>query len=140
MVIKTEENDTMFDFKNNPLTFKFKTKTYDVQNLLDKIHDRPSHKEVDFNKEVLVMKKTDDRIKIVGNTVTIYKLDDLIRNTQWVGKTLQFEFVYCGGKESSLHGNEYKYHLYNLTCFADKLPTLGTSTWTKVYPMDHYVC
>ena len=80
--MKTEEGDTTFDFKKNPLTFKFKEQNYDVQNLLDKIDKRPEHKEVEFNKEVLVMKRTDDRIKIVGNTVTIYKLDDLIRNTK----------------------------------------------------------
>ena len=157
MVIKTEENDTTFDFKNNPLTFKFKDQTYDVQNLLKKIKTRPSHKEVEFSKEVLVLKRTvtdengktmlNPRIVESGNTVEIHGLDNLIRNTKWVGNTLRFQFVYCGGKESSLHGIikkagkdfNTKYSLYALICYADKLPNLNESTWTKIFKMDHYV-
>ena len=157
LVIKTEENDTTFDFKKNPLIFKFKDKNYDVQNLLDKIHDRPSHKEIEFSKEVLVLKRTitdengktklNPRIVESGNTVEIHELNDIVRNTKWVGNTLRFQFVYCGGRESSLHGIikrkgkdfNTKYSLYALICYADKLPNLNESTWTKVFKMDHYV-
>ena len=158
MVIKTEENDTTFDFKDNPLTFKFKDKTYDVQNLLDQIHDRPSHKEVLFNQEVLnitrevadkdennniirdkkgkILKKQNPNIVENGNIVEIHGYSELIRNTKFVGKTLQFEFVRCAGDEDKLHGDEYKYKVYSVIFEADKLPALNTSTWTKIYKMD----
>ena len=147
LVIKTEEGDTTFDFKNNPLTFTFKNVTYDVKSLLDKIKTRPSHKEIEFSKEVLSWKRTNSNIKENGNTVEVHGLDNLIRNTKWVGNTLKFQFVYCGGKESSLHGIikrggkdfNTKYSLYALVCDANKLPALNTSTWTKVFKMDHYV-
>lgn len=158
MVIKTAENDTTFDFKSNPLTFKFNTKTYDIQNLLDKIHDRPSHKEVLFNTEVLnitrevaredengnvlrdkkgkILKKQNPNIVESGNTVEIHGYSELIRNTKFVGKTLQFEFVRCTGDEDTLHGNKYEYKVYSVIFEADKLPALNTSTWTKIYKMD----
>ena len=138
-VIRTEENSTIFDFKNNPLTFQFKTKSYDVQNLLDKIHDRPEHKEVLFNNEVLNWKRTNSNIKESGNTVEIHGLDNIIRNTKWVGKTLQFEFVRCAGDEEKLHGDQYKHKVYSVIFEADKLPALNTSTWTKIYKMDSRV-
>ena len=158
LVIKTEEGDTTFDFKKNPLTFQFKNKTYDVQSLLDKIHDRPSHKEVSFNKEVLnitrevakknengdimrdkkgnILKKQNPNIVESGNTVEIHGYSELIRNTKFVGKTLQFQFVRCTGDEDKLHGNQYKYKVYSIIFEADKLPALDTSTWTKIYKMD----
>lgn len=139
MVIKTEEGDTTFDFKKNPLIFKFKETTYDVQETFDKIHDRPEHKEVLFNQEVLNWKRTNANIKESGNTVEIHELDNIIRNTKWVGKTLQFEFVRCAGDEYKLHGDKYKYKVYSVIFIADKLPTLNTSTWTKVYKMDSKV-
>ena len=160
MVIKTEENDTIFDFKNNPLTFKFKTKTYNVQNLLDKIHDRPSHKEIIFSKEVLniprkvavikngqvvkdnkgkVVTKLNPRIVENGNVIEVHELNDVIDNNKWVGSTFQFHFDYCEGKESSLHGDDYKYSVYRIVFIADKLPALNTSTWTKVFKMDYQV-
>ena len=139
MVIKTEENDTIFDFKQNPLTFKFDTKTYDVQSLLDKIHDRPSHKEVLFNQEVLNWKRTNSNIIESGNTIEVHDLDNIIRNTKWVGKTLQFAFVRCSGDEDKLHGDQYKYKVYSVIFEADKLPALNTSTWTKIFKMDSRV-
>ena len=161
VVIKTEENDTIFDFKDNPLTFKFKDKTYDIQSLLDKIHDRPSHKEVLFNQEVLnitrkvavtdknnniikdnngkILKKQNPNIIESGNTVEIHGYSELIRNTKFVGKTLQFAFVRCEGDEDELHGDEYKYKVYSVIFEADKLPALNTSTWTKIYKMDSRV-
>ena len=158
LVIKTEENNTTFDFKKNLLTFKFKEETYDVKNLLDKIHDRPEHKEVLFNKEVLnitrevaikdengnimrnkkgeILKKQNPNIVENGNTVEIHGYSELIRNTKFVGKTLQFEFVRCEGDEDKLHGKEYEYKVYSAIFEADKLPALDTSTWTKIYKMD----
>ena len=161
MVIKTEEGDTTFDFKQNPLTFKFDTKTYNVQSLLDKIHDRPEHKEVLFNKEVLniprevavkdengnvlldkkgkILKKQNPNVVENGNTVEIHGYSELIRNTEFVGKTLQFEFVRCEGDEDKLHGTKYKYNVYSVIFEADKLPALDTSTWTKIYKMDSRV-
>ena len=139
MVIKTEENDTMFDFKQNPLTFKFKERSYDIQSLLDKIHDRPENKEIIFSKEVLNWKRTNSNIIESGNTIEVHDLDTIIRNTKWVGSTFQFHFDYCAGKESSLHGNQYEYNVYRIVFIADKLPALNTSTWTKVYKMDYQV-
>ena len=158
MVIKTDENNTMFDFKDNPLTFKFKTKTYDIQSLLDKIHDRPSHKEVEFNKVILkipryvaledengkvlrdkkgkIMTKPNPNIEEKGNIVEIHNYSELIRNTKFVGKTLQFQFVRCAGDEDNLHGDSFKYTVYSAIFEADKLPALNTSTWTKIYKMD----
>ena len=161
MVIKTEENDTTFDFKKNPLTFKFQEQTYDVQSLLEKIKTRPSHKEILFNKEVLnitrevavedengnimrnkkgeILKKQNPNIVESGNTVEIHGYSELIRNTKFVGKTLQFEFVRCEGDEDTLHGNKYEYKVYSVIFEADKLPALDTSTWTKIYKMDSRV-
>ena len=161
MVIKTEENDTTFDFKKNPLTFKFQEETYNVQSLLDKIKTRPSHKEVLFNKEVLnitrlvavkdkngnlmrnkkgeISKKQNPNIVESGDTVEIHGYSELIRNTKFVGKTLQFEFVRCKGDENELHGNKYLYKVYSVIFEADKLPALDTSTWTKIYKMDSRV-
>ena len=161
MVIKTEENDTTFDFKKNPLTFKFNEQTYDVQSLLKKIKTCPSHKEVLFNKEVLnitrevavedkngnvlrnkkgeILKKQNPNIVESGNTVEIHGYSELIRNTKFVGKTLQFEFVRCTGDEDTLHGNQYEYKIYSVIFEADKLPALDTSTWTKIYKMDSRV-
>ena len=158
MVIKTEENDTTFDFKKNLLTFKFKEKSYDVQNLLDKIHDRPSHKEVVFNKVILkipryvamkdengkvlrdkkgnIKKKHNPNIIEANNVVEIHNYSELIRNTKFVGKTLQFQFVRCAGDENDLHGDEFQYTVYSAIFEADKLPALDTSTWTKIYKMD----
>ena len=161
MVVKTEENDTTFDFKKNPLTFKFQEETYNVQSLLDKIKTRPSHKEVLFNKEVLnitrlvavkdkkgnimrnkkgeISKKQNPNIVESGDTVEIHGYSELIRNTKFVGKTLQFEFVRCKGDENELHGNKYLYKVYSVIFEADKLPALDTSTWTKIYKMDSRV-
>ena len=161
LVIKTEEGDTSFDFKKNPLNFIFKNKTYNIQNLLDKIHDRPAHKEVLFNKEVLnitrevavedengnvmldkkgkILKKQNPNVVENGNIVEIHGYSELIRNTKFVGKTLQFEFVRCTGDEDKLHGTKYKYNVYSVIFEADKLPALDTSTWTKIYKMDSRV-
>ena len=161
MVIKTEENDTTFDFKNNSLTFKFKTKTYDIQSLLDKIPDKPAYQEILFNKEVLnipreiarkdengnimrnkkgkILKKQNPNIVEDGNDVEIHGYSELIRNTKFVGNTLRFGFVYCDGDEQTLHGDEFKYTLYSAIFIADKLPALNTSTWTKVYKMDSII-
>ena len=139
LVFKTEEGDTTFDFKKNPATFQFKNKTYNVQETFDKIHDRPSHKEIAFNKEVLNWKRTNANIKENGNTVEVHGLDNIIRNTKWVGKTLQFEFVRCAGDEEKLHGNQYVHKVYSVIFEADKLPALNTSTWTKVFKMDSRV-
>ena len=167
LVIKTEEGDTSFDFKKNPLTFVFKNKTYDIQSLLDKIHDRPEHKEIIFSKEVLniprkaavenkhgkvvkengkwikkngkVITKLNPRIVENGNVIEVHELNDVIDNNKWVGATFQFHFDYCAGKESTLHGNEYKYKVYRMVFIADKLPALNTSTWTKIYKMDYQV-
>ena len=161
MVIKTEENDTTFDFKKNALTFKFGTKTYDIQSLLDKIPNQPAYQEILFNKEVLniprevarkdengnimrnkkgkILKKQNPNIVEIGYSVRIHGYSELIRNTKFVGNTLRFEFVRCEGDEEKLHGNEYKYAVYSLICIADKLPALNTSTWTKIYKMDSRV-
>ena len=163
LVIKTEEGDTTFDFKKNPLTFKFKEETYNVQNLLDKIDGRPSHKEVLFNQEILnipryvdqkdengkimrdkngnILKKQNPNIveKPLYDVIEIHGYSELIRNTKFVGKTLQFEFVRCTGDEDELHGDKYKYKIYSAIFIADKLPALNTSTWTKIYKMDSII-
>ena len=161
LVIKTEEGDTSFDFKKNPLNFIFKNKTYNIQTLLDKIHDRPEHKEIIFSKEVLniprkvavedkngniirdrkgkVRMKLNPKIVENGNVIEVHELNDVIDNNKWVGATFQFHFDYCAGKESTLHGNKYKYHVYRMVFIADKLPALNTSTWTKIYKMDYQV-
>ena len=157
-VIKTEENDTTFDFKQNPLTFKFENQTYDVKSLLDKIKTQPSHKEIEFNKVILkipryvamvdengkvlrdkkgnIKKKPNPNIIEANNVVEIHNYSELIRNTKFVGKTLQFQFVRCAGDENNLHGDEFQYTVYSAIFEADKLPALNTSTWTKVFKMD----
>ena len=139
LVIKTEEGDTTFDLKKNPLTFKFKERSYDIQSLLDKIHDRPENKEIIFSKEVLNWKRTNSNIIESGNTIEVHELNDIIDNNKWVGATFQFHFDYCAGKESTLHGEKYRYNVYRIVFIADKLPALNTSTWTKVYKMDYQV-
>ena len=163
MVIKTEEGDTTFDFKKNPLTFKFKEETYDVKSLLDKIPDKPAYQEILFNKEVLniprevaredengnimldkkgkILKKQNPNIveKPLYDVIEIHGYSELIRNTKFVGNTLRFEFVRCEGDEQDLHGEEYKYKIYSAIFIADKLPALNTSTWTKIYKMDSMI-
>ena len=146
LAIKTSDNDTTFDFKKNPATFKILNTTYDVKTVFDKALEPHSNRDVIFSKEVLNWKRivTDENGKkkqnpnIVesGNSIEIHGLDTIIRNTKWVGSTFRFEFVRCAGDENALWGNKYMYKVYSMIFIADKLPALDTSTWTKVYKMD----
>ena len=109
----------------------------------------PSLKRILFSQEVLNIPRKvvgengkemlNPRIVENGNVIEVHELNDVIDNNNWVGSTFQFHFEYCAGKESSLHGDDYRYSVYRIVFIADKLPALDKHTWTKVYKMDYQV-
>lgn len=134
--IKGELNELIIRHQNPSGTSKKYNTTW--EKIIEKVQEPkpPSLREVLFSQEVYVKKRTFEDISETGNTVKVFNLNDLIRNTGWVGNTLQFHFVYCGGKDSTLHGNQNRYKVKNIKFLAEKLPALDVSTWRKKFKMD----